>query len=79
MQLECVKAKARELKEASEATPSVLETSDSDGRAEAVVAILKECLGPIKNTPDGRLLRIVMTSIPDGSAIGARAPRCGRS
>lgn len=58
--LECVQVKARELRAQSDFKPDALETPDSDGLAEAVLEVIQECLAPIKNTPDGRLLRIVM-------------------
>lgn len=60
LSLRIVRAKAIELKDRDEHTPSTLETHRSDGRAEAAVTVLRECIAPFRDTPDGRLLWIVM-------------------
>lgn len=58
--LRCVEAKATELRARKDEPGSPLEVPDSDGAAEAVVAVLLDCIRPIRHTEEGRLLRIVM-------------------
>jgi hypothetical protein len=68
LKLQCVLDAAEKLRAEQS---DLLETPDSDGRAEAVIQVLKKCIEAYRNTTDGRVLSIMLDL--DGRFIGTSA------